>query len=403
VALVVVRNWVDQTAHNLVGGQRLLLRLPPRVGKTYLANLLQETLGASAVVVDGANFLESNQASNREQIEARLLSAIENYGSAQLIFDSYDRALVRSQGARLQTWLSSRLIDGEYARDVGALFTARCSTNVHRRGAGSPLMSRVIPVLPPLLEPGFGIQDALTSAREWFGESALLAEQADAPDNFAPQSVADRFEHDLSYVDDVRRASAAQLAKGNVNPDRDSFAARCAVYGLLTEAGSTKLFDRLKDLLTAGPADDPSWPDEWSASVAKFAQLVAGAEEVIWVDRYMYRDVEPLRAFLVAVTTSTDCRIRLLGSSEVNGRSVSRAEMLRVAVVPGVDARWMTQSDFRDLHDRHLVTGVGGWVVPQVHVIVGKQAPGSTVAAPVVSFGVDYLSIWRRSRLPQEP
>lgn len=395
-----VQNWVDDTAYELVGGQRLLLRLSPRVGKSHLVRLLEDAIGGSTVLVDGAAFTESSQASQRQQIEARLMDAIKVHGSAQLIFDSYDRAIARSQGARLQTWLSSRLIDSEYAQDVGALFTARCSTEIHRPGAGSPLMSRVTPIYPPLLEPEEAGHDELASMRAWFGESALLAEQAHTPDRFEPITLADRFEQDLSYIDDVRKASAATIANGRLDRDRDSFAARCAAYGLLTRDGTTKLFDRLHTVLTASPADDPIWPDDWAASVAKFSLLVAGAHEVIWSDRYMYRDVEPLRAFLKKVTAKVGCKIQLLGSDNVNGRSVSRAELLRITTVPGVEARWMTQSDFRDLHDRHLVTGTGGWVVPQVHVIVGRQAPGSTVAAPAASFGVDYLAIWRRSIIP---
>lgn len=395
-----VQGWVEDTAYRLLGGQRILLRLSPRVGKSHLAQRLEEALGGSAVRVDGLDFTESSQMSQRESIEARLLSTIQSHGSAQLIFDSYDRALSRSQGARLQTWLSSRLIDSDYAQDVGALFTARCSTEIHRPGAGSPLMSRVTPIDPPLIDPMPAVGDDLNSAREWFGASALLAEQAHAPERFEPVPLADRFEQDPSYLDDVRKASAGAIANGRVDRDLDSFAARSAAHGLLTDSGTTKLFGRLRALLLAGPADDPVWPDDWTASLAKFSHLIAGASEVIWSDRYLYRDVEPLRAFLQAVTTKTGCKVRLLGGDVVSGRPVSRAELLRITGVPGVEARWMTQPDFRDLHDRHLVTGAGGWVIPQVHVIVGRQAPGSTVAAPAASFGVDYAAIWRRSLIP---
>lgn len=398
--LTAVRKWVDDTAYELVGGQRLLLRLSPRVGKSHLVRLLSDAIGGSSVLVDGAAFTESNQASQRQQLEIRLLKAIELHGSAQVIFDSYDRAIARSQGARLQTWLSSRLIDSDYAQDVGALFTARCSTDIHRRGAGSPLMSRVTPIFPPLLEPEVAGQDKFDGMRDWFGESAMLADQAHIPGSFQPITVADRVELDLSYIDDVRKSCASMIANGRSDRERDSFAARCAAYGLLTADGTTKLFDRIRTTLEASPADDPIWPDDWSASVAKFSQLIAGSHEVIWSDRYMYRDVEPLRAFLKEVTVKARCKILLLGSDTVNGRSISRAELLRISAVAGVEARLMTQADFRDLHDRHLVTGTGGWVVPQVHVVVGRQSPGSTVVAPTASFGVDYLAIWRRSVVP---
>ena len=395
-----VQRWVDDTAYKLIGGQRLLLRLSPRVGKSHLARQLEAVLGGSAVLVQGASFTEASQASQRQQIETRLRDAIDVHGSVQLIFDSYDIAVAKSQGARLQTWLNSRLIDGEYARDIGALFTARCSTEIQRRGAGSPLMSRVTPIYPPILESEEAGLDELASMREWFGESALLAEQAHAPERFEPVALADRFEQDLSYLDDVRKASAAAIANGYLDGDRHSFAARSAAYGLLTKDGTTKLFNRLHSALTASPADDPTWPDDWRASITKFSSLIAGAHEVIWSDRFMYRDVESLRAFLKEVTAKVRCKIQLLGGDQVSGRSVSRAELLRITAVPGVEARWMTGSDYRDLHDRHLVTGPGGWVVPQVHVIVGRQAPGSTVVAQAASFGVDYPAIWRRSTTP---
>jgi len=394
-----VEGWIETTAFQLLAGQRLLVRLPPRIGKSHLTSRLGKALGDSAVVVDGATFTEANQGERRDAIELGLQRAIEAHGSAQLIFDSYDRAISRSQGARLQTWLSSRIIDGQHARDIGALFTARCSTEVHRAGAGSPLISRVTPVDPPST-PTLGSEASDVAIREWFGQSALLADRAHASGTFSPTALADTLELDLSYIDDVRGASSIIIEAGAVDEARDSFAARSAVYGLMSKDGPTKLLDRLRPLLLASPADDPTWPNDWSAGVQKFAQLVAGATEVIWSDRYIYRDIEPLRHFLKAVLAKSNCTIRLLGTHEVSGRTVSRAEMARLTALPGVDARFMTQADYRDLHDRHLVTGQGGWVVPQAHVIVGKQSPGSTVAAPAVSFGVDYSAVWRRSLVP---
>jgi len=395
-----VKGWVDETAYQLLGGKRLLLRLPPRVGKSYLMRLVMDELGKTAVFVDGSTFTEESQAKERDQIEARLLRTVDEHGSAQLLFDSYDRAISRSQGARLQTWLTSRLVDGNYSQDFGALFTARCSTEVHRAGAGSPLMSRVTPINPPLIAPEEAVTSEGTSVRDWFGDSALFAEQAHASRAFDPVGVADRLEQDVTYLDDVRKASAAAISCGRLDPNHHSYVARSATYGLLTGAGCTKLFERLQPLLATGPIDNPVWPDEWTASVEKFSQLVAGASEVIWVDRYMYRDIEHLRRFLRQVAEKTNCTIRLLGNREVSGRSISAAEVFRISSIPGVEARYMTPTDYRDLHDRHLVTSPGGWVVPQVHVVLGRQASGSAVAVPASGFGVDYSSIWHRSILP---
>lgn len=396
----IVRTWIDETAYQLIGGQRLLLRLSPRVGKSHLMGLLVAELGGSAVLVNGADLSTLSQEDQRARIDVPLIAAIEEHGSAQLIFDSYDRAIVGSKGARLQSWLSSRLIDGSHAQDVGAIFTARCGTEVTRPGAGSPLMSRVTPMDPPRLQLEDIEADGESTIREWFGESALLAEQATSSESFEPIAIADRFEQDLSYVDDVQKAASTAIVRGYTDRERDSFAARCAAYGLLTEQGTTKLHDRLKPVLTATSANDPRWPGDWEASIARFSQLIAGGHEVIWSDRYMYRDIQALRAFLKKVTERTACSIRLLGGQTLSDRSISVAEMLLINSLPSVEARWMTDSDYRALHDRHLATGPGGWVVPQVHVIVGKQDPGSAVAAPTASFGVDYSAVWRRSLAP---
>ncbi|BAS07716.1 hypothetical protein AHiyo4_11380 [Arthrobacter sp. Hiyo4] len=338
-------------------------------------------LGGSAVLIDGADFSALSQEDQRARIEVPLLAAIEKHGSAQLIFDSYDRAIVGPKGARLQSWLTSRLIDGAYAQDVGSIFTARCGTELTRTGAGSPLMSRVTPLDPPRLQLEDIEADEQNTIHEWFGESALLAERATNSGSFDPIAIADRFEQDLSYIDDVQKAASAAIARGYMNRESDSFAARCAAYGLLTEKGTTILHERLRPALTATSATDPKWPGDWEACIAKFSQLVAGAHEVIWSDRYMYRDIQTLRAFLKKVTERTTCNIRLLGGQAVNDRSISVAEMHLLNNLACVEARWMTDADYWILHDRHLDIGLGGWVLPQVHVIVGKQDPGSAVVA----------------------
>lgn len=387
-----IQQWVEDVAVRLLEADRLLLRLAPRVGKSHLIGMLAETLGPTAIRVDGADFAEAEQTARRSKLKDALNETLEVHGSAQLLFDGYDRALMRSQGARLQSWLTHQLIDGENARDIGAIFTARCSTTVHLAGAGSPLMARVTPVLPPTL--------AEESSDAWFGDAALLADRAASDDHLTRALLIDKFELDTGYIADVRRAARRQLEIGGLDAAHDSYQARCAVHGLLHSAGKTLLLDRLESALFAAPESTPAWPEESLASVERFVDLVAGADEVIWSDRYMYRDIEPLRSFLKAVTDKSGARILLLGDSVVSDRRVTRAEMARLTSVVGVEARWMTPSQHRDLHERHLVTGVGGWVVPQVHVIVGLQARGSAVAAPTTGFGVDYWTVWRQSTQP---
>lgn len=395
-----VQKWVDDTSYELLGGRKLILRLSPRVGKTHLMKILSNELGDSAVFVDGSEFAGLSHAQQQERIETPLKSAIEKHHSAQLIFDSYDKAIEGSKGTRLQNWLSSRLIDGADAQDIGAIFTARCNTEIERASAGSPLMSRVTPIDPPLLKPMEEDDETFTAIRDWFGEAAILSERAHTSNSFNPTTLADRLEQDLSYIEDVRKSLSGVITRGYLDRELDSYPARCASYGLMTEKGTTKLFDRLHPLLTTKAADDPLWPEDWEKSIEKFSRLIADANEVIWSDRYMYRDTIALKAFLRKVTQKTRCKILLLGAENINGRSISRPEMLSLCTVPKVEARWITPSDYSALHDRHLATGTGGWVVPQVHVIIGLQTPGSTVVAQTSAFGVDYTAIWRRSIAP---
>lgn len=386
--------WIEEVAVRLLEGDRLLLRLAPRVGKSYLVRLLGATLGPTAVIVDGADFTEEDQAGQRARLQSALEATLEEHGSAQLLFDGFDRALIRTQGPRLQAWLTKQLIDGNHARDLGALFTARCSTATHRDGAGSPLMSRVAPILPPTRSapnPGAELE------RSWFGDAAVIADRVERVGELTPELLVDQFEVDPTFIADVRAAAGALIARGTVDPIHDSYAARCASYGLLHIGGKTRFLERLEPLLLGSQEPNPAWPEQTATSIERFVDLIAGADQVLWSDRYMFRDIEPLRSFVQAVVSRSDTEIHLLGGAEVNDRVVSRAEMARLTSLAKVSARWMTSSDFRNLHERHLVTGTGGWVIPQVHVIVGRQRPGSAVAAPTSGFGVDYWTIWKRS------
>lgn len=394
-----IESWVEDVAVRLLEGDRLLLRLAPRVGKTHLIGRLAAALGPTAIVVEGVDFTETGQSIQRAQLQAALSRALEAYGSAQVLFDGYDRALVRSQGARLQAWLTNQLVDGVHARDIGAIFTARCSTAVHREGAGSPLMSRVTPILPPTLD---SVTSNSESGSSWFGDAAVITDRISSTSHLTPQVLIDQFELDTSYITDVRGAARTQIERGALDSIHDSYPARCAVHGLLHPGGKTRFLERLEPALLASPETDPCWPEQTSASIDRFVELISGADQILWSDRYMYRDIEPLRSFLQAIAVRSETEIHLLGGREVSDRTVTRAEMARLTSLKDVNARWMTQSDFRDLHERHLVTGPGGWVVPQVHVIVGRQHPGSAVAARTSGFGVDYWTIWKRSIEPSK-
>lgn len=392
--------WVETVAYRLLDGKRLLLRLPPRLGKSYLSAKLSNHLGESAVLVDGRSFTESNQSAMRTQLQADLLQRLELHGSAQLIFDSYDHAISKTQGARLQNWLTSFLIDGEHARDTGALFLARSSTHVQKPGAGSPLMSRVTPVDPPAWPETQTTDKVELYFRRWFGDSALLIDQAGHPKVGQASAIADRAERDLSYIRDVQKAASGNLHSGPCDKESLSYEERSAHQGLTSLSGHTQLYDRLASQLLATPESSPTWPDSFRESCNKLASLVAGSQFVIWSDRFMFRDIEELRHLMQEVVAQTGCKFLLLGAREVSQRLVSSAEMARLTTLNDVEARWMTAVDYPDLHDRHLFTGNGGWIMPQVHVVVGRQRVGNAVAAAATAFGVDYPQIWRRSITP---
>lgn len=230
---------------------------------------------------------------------------------------------------------------------------------------------------------------------EWFGGSSVLVARAIAAGELDAVALADRIENDATYLADVHRAANNLLVETGDVDGAAPYSARSATHGLISTGTGTRLLERVRPALEALEADSPAWPGDWEGSVTRFVQLIAGADVVIWSDRYMYRDIEPLRRFLREVIERTGARVLLLGSGTVSDRRVSPAEIARLTSIPGVEARLMTHAQYRDLHERHLATGSGGWVLPQVHVLVGRQDPGSAVAAATTGFGVDYWEMWR--------
>jgi hypothetical protein len=377
-------------------GKTLLFFTPARLGKTYLARQVLGVLSDTALYIDGKGFTEDNQAALRDEVQSEVDNLIRRHGCAQIIFDSYERALQRSQGGRLQSWLNNLLVDGTNARDIGALFTARSGAPIIKTGAGSPFTSRAVEVDSPQLPD----RAEYASIRSWLGDSVLLAQQAGDLENFTPTSTVDRLRRDLSYLHDVRQAAGVSLAANIFDGDELTYVQRSAHQGLTTEGGQTRLYAALESDIHESPSSSPVWPASSVAAERKFASMLAGSTQAIWSDRFMYRDAIPLRAFAAKAIASTGCKIRLLGKPEVSDRRVSRAEMGVLNSLPGLEARWMHEADITALHDRHLALDTGGWVLPQVHVIIGKQHPGSAVVAPTSEFGVDYEQVWRRAIAP---
>lgn len=143
------RAWLDQLTEGVFTGDIVLVRAIPRWGLTTACRSIAETLGDSAVVVDGRAITEMTQKSAREKIDADVAAAIDKAGCAQLIFDDYGRAVRRSQGGALPSMLYRLLVDSDAARDTGALLVARSGDMLDLNFSGSPLISGLRPELSP--------------------------------------------------------------------------------------------------------------------------------------------------------------------------------------------------------------------------------------------------------------
>lgn len=386
-----ISNWVDDISLRLIGGQHLLLRTPPRLGKTRLLHRVVEAIGSSAIYVDGKKFNEENQRECQANLFGKLEESLKQSGESQIVFDSADSALRLSQGPGLEGRLYREIINGPFSSSIGVIISARCSTSIQRLRSGSPLAGRLQPVTPPH---GHHLPD---QSREWVGNSSLLAL---AISEVGEEFLADRLEQDTSYISDVRAAAVDSLQGIAPDPTLLGYVERTALEGLLYEGGWTKLYHRLSKKLLAEDHGAPFWPSTLQESASKFATLIDGHSTAIWNDRYMYRDIIPLKNFLSLVRSQTDCNLRLMGGRSVSQRDVSTHEIDILRQVPGVECRFINATDYPDLHERHLSLGSSGWVLPQVHVIVQRQRAGNAIIAPAAAFPFNYSDIWRRSVVP---
>lgn len=395
-------DWVTEQAINLLEGRRLLIRALPRTGKSWFADHLVGSLGATALLVRGREFTEQNQADLRGKLVAQLKALVAERGSAQLVFDDYHRALARSQGARLQAQLYAVLVDSPEARDIGAVFLARQLTSVHLDVRGSPLASRLEPAALPEWDERdmrhFGIDDPLDELVASIGSALVDLHRFRA---VGYERVVERLRIDADSIVKDLPSDATEALVGAQELDSLSSATRRQMVGLVHSVGaSLQVTNAVKDSdLKAHVRQSAGWPSDLRASAAAFAELLNGCDHALWSDRYLSVDPQRLTTFLLAVRESTNCRIDLLMSERVDGL-VSFADLGQVEErCSRVSVKLMTHSDRRLLHERHLVRlgEGGGWAIPIFAALVGSQPVGSAVATRAAGFGVDYKAVWGRS------
>lgn len=342
----------------------------------------------------------------QKELDRDLETRVTAFGHAQLLFDDYGSAIRRSKGGALHSSLYRMLVDGKHARDVGALLTSRLGDDLDLRFAGSPLLSRARVVRAPLL----GIEDAdavgmsLEQVRLLVGSGTALARRlGSASDEARAYEVVEYLKVDAArIVDDLPPDAVEVLAGARAYQDADSTSQHALLaLGSVSSDGSFQLAQVVAEsaLCDSVQARSPGWPTTRSESVQAFAELLAGVDDAIWVDRYLFADVPLLQSFLTDVRSLTRCRLRLLGSDDRDQFGLASRVAQEINTIEGVDARMMTLVDRRELHDRHLVLPANrtGWVLPTAGVVLAKDAPGSAVVVRMPGLAVDYSQYWRRA------
>ena len=397
--------WVLVVADRLLGGDRLLVRGLPRSGKTLLARAIADMLGETAFYFDGAAIKEANQAEQHARLQAEMDDRLNGLDCVQLIFDGYGRAVRRSRGGVLHSQLYGQLIDGDRARDIGAIFTSRYADALDIKVSGSPLLGRVTVVeLPKLTE-----EDAATlgldleTAKSYFGDSTALAHLTlNAKPIGSFDSVAEFLSiNAAALARDLPTGAIQVLVEARSFSDVDSTSRR-ALRGLGSESdgGYTVATMVAESQLTAElRARNHRWPATEEESVARFCELLADATSALWVDRYIYEEPDQLANFLVSVRRSTAVPVRLLGKPETDHASVRAQLAAALRNVADLEARIMAYQDIKRLHDRHLVDPASniGFVVPTADVILSNVEAGSAIAVEMPSIDFDYEACWSRA------
>ncbi len=398
------RRWIDGLAERVFDGEIVLARAVPRWGITAVCEALSDTLGESVVRVDGRLVTEENQKVFREELDSNIRAAINRTGVAQLLFDNYGRAIRRSQGGHLHSLLYRALVDSPTARDTGALLTARPNDMLDPGFAGSPLISRVRPLVLPALDHDdaelLGI--SLSDLRVLAGDSTWLARHLlDGGLRQGRVSAVEHLTHDRRRIVEALPPGAVNKLAGGTATSRLDVISREALmcFGCI---GPTDEFEPAtlvveSALIDEFRAQNPSWPASLDESVERFADLLAGAENAFWVDRWIFSRPSRTREFLDRLRVHTSARLRLLTSDDRDRGAFAQSIAAALEGIEDVEVRFMHWSDRRLLHDRHLALPAlkTGYILPTANVVLAVDDPGNAVAARIPA--VDYTPYWSRA------
>jgi hypothetical protein len=398
---------MDYVIERLLDGEILLVRGLPRAGKSMICAAIAEAVGESAYAVSGSHVDEANQSGVRERIGSEIEQRVGAHGCAQLIFDDYAQAIRRSQGGRLHSFLYGLLVDGPNARDIGALLTSRHGDDLELRFAGSPLLSRA-QVLPL---PDSGEQDAaslgidLRTLRSLAGSSTAFARRiirgATGPSIFG---LAEYLRADRARLMADLPPEVVEVLLGARTADELS-AAAMSVLLMFGEINDDRVFRPSRAVTESRFIDNlstasPGWPGDRDDSLDRFAILLSGVDEALWVDRYLFARPIELGSFLQDLRTRTKSRLRLLGGHDSDSPDLVSRVRAAIGGIEGVEARTMARVDRPQLHDRHLIFSAlrTGFVLPTAGVVTGCHRPGTAVAVRMPGLAANYEDYWRRGQ-----
>lgn len=396
--------WLNDLAERIFDGDIFLVRAIPRWGVTRACETIAYDLGESAVVVDGRTVTEENQRDFREDLDRRVRNVIDRTGAAQLLFDNYGHAVRRSQGGHLHSMLYRLLVDSPTARDTGAMLTARPNDMLDPGFSGSPLVGRSQAfVLPELCqEDADALAMSLEDLRLLAGDSTWLARRLlDGGLRQGRVSAVEHLRHDgRRLVEALPPGAVNKLAVANMDEPLDAISREALMcLGHIGPLGAYEPSSFVKEsaLIDEVQLQNPAWPPSLSRSVERFAEMLAGAESAIWVDRYMFTNPKRTRDFLNRLRRVTSVRLRLLVSDDRKVAGFGRDIASALDGLDDVEVRFMRWADRKSLHDRHLVMrSLGkGYVLPTANVVLAVDEPGTAVAARIPA--VDYAPFWDRA------
>ncbi|WP_432887962.1 hypothetical protein ACQPYH_06380 [Kribbella sp. CA-245084] len=338
-------------------------------------------------------------------LDGDVAAAVAEEGFAQLVFDDYGHAIRRSQGGALHSMLYRLLVDSQDARDIGALLIARSGDMLDLNFAGSPLLSRAEMVSLPSLseEDALAVGVPFGDLRRQAGDSTWLARR------FLARSAHEARLSVVEHLNNDRRRIAAALPAGAVEVlvgarayrEADPVsqeALRClgsqngdTEFELAALVAESRLLEEIR-------LSSPGWPASRGESVRRFASLLAGADDAIWVDRYAFSRPTITRRFLDELRKFTTARLRILVSRDHDHPTLAAEIAADLDGVTAVEVRFMARFDRHHLHDRHLVLPVtkSGFIMPTAGVILGEDDPGSAVSVALPALPIDYAACWQR-------